>query len=358
MTDKAKTAEREKNAFCLIRYFFALSIFLYHFSVLTDAGTNLPVSGDWLVAVFFTMSGFLIFKSLQRGGGTRAYAKRRFWHIYPPYACCILLCTALGACFSSLSFHEFFHNAQTWKYIFSNLAFLNFLQPTLPGVFADNNLQTVNGSLWFMKVEVIFYISAPVLFYIYKRFNKHKTSICVYIMLITLCATTAHILQRAGLGSLAPIENTLRGLLQIFCGVVAFQYIAYIKRHIIKVLLFSAAIYAVANSCPQLYAISSPAFTLIIVCLAYLPELLPERISACLKYITSIPDITYGIYLYHFPVIQAVIAAGIYRQNALKTFITSLLITIAVAIVSKLTVEKIARKHYTCIKEGINFLKS
>lgn len=335
MTYRIKTTDREINAFLLIRYFFALSLFVFHFSVLTDSHLNLPVGGGQVVAAFFTMSGFLIFKSLQRGGTTRAYAKRRFIHIYPAYACCILLCTALGACFSSIPLHEFFHNTKTWKYIFSNLAFLNFLQPTLPGVFADNYIQAVNGSLWFMKVEVIFYISAPVLFHIYKRFNKHKTSICFYIMLITLCTATAHILQRTGFGSLAPIENTLRGLLQIFCGVAAFQYIAYIKRHIIKVLLFSAAIYAVANSCPQLYAISSPAFALTIVCTAYLPELLPERISACLKYITSIPDITYGIYLYHFPVIQAVIAAGIYRQNGLKTFTISLFITIAVAIALK-----------------------
>lgn len=346
MTDKAKTAERDKNAFSLIRYFFALSLFLFHFSVLTGCHHTFPVGGGQVVAAFFTMSGFLIFKSLQRGGGTRAYAKRRFMHIYPAYACCILLCTALGAFFSTLSFHDFFHNAQTWKYIFSNLAFLNFLQPALPGVFADNNLQAVNGSLWFMKVEVIFYISAPVLFHIYKRFNKHKASICVYIMLTTLCATTTYILWRADLNSLAPVENTLGGLLQIFCGVAAFQYITYIKRHIVKVLLFSAAIYAITYSCPQLHAVNSPAFALAIVCTAYLPERFysigihtPRLWHAA----ASIPDITYGIYLYHFPVIQAVIAAGIYRKNPSTAFLASLLITVALATVSKLTAENTAR---------------
>jgi hypothetical protein len=56
------------------------------------------------------------------------------------------------------------------KYLIGNSSTLNFLSPRLPGVFVDNpESGFVNGSLWTLKVELFFYISVPILFYIFKK---------------------------------------------------------------------------------------------------------------------------------------------------------------------------------------------
>jgi hypothetical protein len=60
--------------------------------------------------------------------------------------------------FSNISTSEYFRSPQLFKYFIVNVFFMNFLQPSLPGVFVENGSQAVNGSLWTIKLEIGFYI--------------------------------------------------------------------------------------------------------------------------------------------------------------------------------------------------------
>ena len=49
------------------------------------------------------------------------------------------------------------------RYLGWNLAFLNFMEPALPGVFEANRFTEINGALWTLKIEVMFYLVLPLL---------------------------------------------------------------------------------------------------------------------------------------------------------------------------------------------------
>ena len=72
-----------------------------------------------------------------------------------------------------LSIKEFFTNAETWKYLFWNCIFLNFMHPSLPGCF-DGKFAAVNGALWTIKIEIAFYVVLPILIWFFKKMKSLK----------------------------------------------------------------------------------------------------------------------------------------------------------------------------------------
>ena len=97
------------------------------------------------------------------------FVKSRAKRIVPPYVKIVLLCAIGLSLVSTLPLTKYFTDAGLWKYLAANLAFLNFLQPTLPGVFEHNNVDAVNGSLWTLKVEWMLYLTIPVFFFLIRN---------------------------------------------------------------------------------------------------------------------------------------------------------------------------------------------
>ena len=126
---------------------------------------------NWRVDAFFVISGFLIFMSYERTSSLRRYAIKRARRIYPAYLCIILLCAFGLFTLSGLPVDQYF-SADWFKYLVANLTFLNFLAPSLPGVFENNLLQAVNGALWTIKIEVMFYCSVPLIVWFAQRFGR------------------------------------------------------------------------------------------------------------------------------------------------------------------------------------------
>ena len=148
------------NCFTLLRYAFALAIFCNHLCYSTGRPIFLCYGGVF-VQGFFVISGFLTMNSYVRKDDWRDFALRRMRRILPGYVTAVLLCFLVGIVFTTLPLSEFFSNIATWRYLCANLVFMNFLQPTLPGVFDDHAMQAINSSLWTMKIEVLFYLSVP-----------------------------------------------------------------------------------------------------------------------------------------------------------------------------------------------------
>ena len=184
ISDKNNQLLKAPNNFDFIRYFFAFSLVIVHFCTLMGIDQFWVISGGLRVKVFFIMSGFLIFYSYIKNPNLKNYIRKRTKRIFPPYLLVVILCFIIGIFITNLRITEYLQSKESYSYLINNILFLNFLQPTLPGVFENNPIQAVNGSLWTMKVEIMFYISVPIVFYLLKKYNKLWVMIGIFVFSI------------------------------------------------------------------------------------------------------------------------------------------------------------------------------
>ena len=170
ISDKSQELIKGDNCFDIIRYYLSFIVVFAHFSILSGANNfNWITSSGEAVSGFFILSGFLVYYSFLKKPQLNDYIKKRARRILPPYIFIVFLCFIGGLFLSTMTVSEYFTSPQLYKYIVSNVCFLNFLEPCLPGVFTDSIMPAVNGSLWTMKVEVMLYASVPISFYFFKR---------------------------------------------------------------------------------------------------------------------------------------------------------------------------------------------
>ncbi|WP_374604052.1 acyltransferase family protein [Arenimonas sp.] len=115
-------------------------------------------AGTLAVYVFFTLSGFLLMLSMQRHPGFLRYAWHRFLRIFPAYWVMLLTTVLLlGPVATTLATGDYFSHGDTWRHLRENLLPLSF-NWQLPGVFEANPLPgVINGSLWSLGLELRWY---------------------------------------------------------------------------------------------------------------------------------------------------------------------------------------------------------
>lgn len=115
------------------------------------------------VKIFFVISGYLVAKSWFSDPHVGRFLARRMLRLFPALALLLVLTVfALGPAFTTAPLGEYFSAASTWRYLWSNLL----LAPAygLHGVFESNPYPVaVNGSLWSLPVEFFMYLTLPVL---------------------------------------------------------------------------------------------------------------------------------------------------------------------------------------------------
>jgi peptidoglycan/LPS O-acetylase OafA/YrhL len=116
----------------------------------------------YAVKIFFVLSGYLVTKSWIEDPHIPRFLARRALRIFPALiGVTILSAFALGPIATRLSLIEYFRNPSLWTY-FQNVAL--YIHYYLPGVFETNLYPgAVNGSLWSLSAEFFMYIIVPVL---------------------------------------------------------------------------------------------------------------------------------------------------------------------------------------------------
>ena len=193
-----------RNNFDLLRFLFAFIVMLVHSYVLSDA-ENLSIlskvfSSEIAVKSFFVVSGFLIFMSYENSRGLRNYFEKRMRRIYPAYFTIVALCALLGSLLSVHSLRDYFSTLGLYQYLVANLVFLNFVHPDLPGLFTGNTLHAVNGALWTLKIEVLFYLSVPLLAWLFCRIGRWQGLALVYIASFSYAFVMGEIARHGGGG--------------------------------------------------------------------------------------------------------------------------------------------------------------
>jgi len=121
---------------------------------------NQGILGLLGVFVFFTMSGFLVTQSFESTGSPLHFLAARLLRIYPALIICLAICIlALGASVTTLPLAEYLRHPDTWRFLRANLLMQSF-DESLPGVvFVDNAVGTVvGGCFWSLRFEVYFYL--------------------------------------------------------------------------------------------------------------------------------------------------------------------------------------------------------
>jgi peptidoglycan/LPS O-acetylase OafA/YrhL len=112
------------------------------------------------VFVFFTMSGFLVTQSFESSRAPLRFLTARLLRIYPALVICLALCVlVLGASVTTLPLDEYLRHPDTWRFLRANLLMQSFDQ-SLPGVvFVDNAVGTVvGGCFWSLRFEIYCYL--------------------------------------------------------------------------------------------------------------------------------------------------------------------------------------------------------
>lgn len=175
-----------KNCFTLIRYLAALEVIIghcvEHFS-LDRTSLAYQIFKYTLgmfpgVPIFFGLSGFLIWASLDRNDDLAVYAKKRIQRIYPELWIAVILCMV-----SILVLYKEPLNAiQVGLFCVTQSSFLQFWTPDC---LRDYGCGTPNGSLWTICTFVQFYIVAWLL---HRMVKKCKLGICDPSASKTRCA--------------------------------------------------------------------------------------------------------------------------------------------------------------------------
>ena len=110
--------------------------------------------------VFFAISGYLVTGSWQRAPRLGRFLANRSLRIFPGLVACVMATAfVLGPLATTLPFAEYFRDGRTWSYL-RNIAL--YQQLRLPGVFEGlREGAAVNGSLWSLFPEFLCYLTVP-----------------------------------------------------------------------------------------------------------------------------------------------------------------------------------------------------
>ncbi len=311
------------NAITITRWFFALSLVCFHGCIVAGHPLFFPVKGHAIVSVFFVLSGMLTYESFSAKPDVCAFYKRRIVKLYPAYAITVLLCALLLPVIFGLDLGEFFSSPGTWKHLGANLTFLNFLAPRLDGIFDSNLITTINSSLWTMKVEVMFYAVFPLLFMLMRKFRPIVVMLILYILSVAYNIYFTSMYQATEIEKFDVIRRQLPGQMMYFvAGMMVVKYRAQILRHKYTELAAGVALWALCAVRPQFRPIEPLAIAIVVTVAGYGFR----KISALS---VKIPNLTYEIFLIHFPVMQTLTALGMPQSVGFAPFfITALTLTI------------------------------
>lgn len=294
------------NNFDFLRLLFSFLVVIGHSIILSKMpefqNVFLASMPTYSVFGFFIISGFLVYSSFDRLQNIKKYAINRAKRILPAYIFVVLFFAVILFFFSSNSFSDYF--SFNWgKYTIVNLLFLNFLKPCIDWVFTENLVCAVNGSLWTIKVEIMFYIFVPFLYYLLRN-RTLKSQNTIIIILYVLSLTYYHYTGKNYGGFIA---KQLPGTLSYFLsGIFLYLNLAFFSKRWVYFVIPAVIIIIIEKVIFSTTFLFPFAFGLIIIWVAF--SKIPLRNFA--KY----GDFSYGLYLTHFPIIQIFTQLNIYNK--------------------------------------------
>ncbi|MES2039972.1 MAG: acyltransferase [Pseudomonadota bacterium] len=316
------------NNLNLLRMVAALAVLIGHsFALLAQpepwgALTGMT-PGSVAVDVFFIVSGMLVTGSLVNKQSVIDYVCARALRIFPALICMLLLTVfVLGPYFSNLPLTVYFSAAETWQYLLKCASLLSGVSYVLPGVFAQNPYPyAVNGSLWTMPYEIKMYLLLLVFWSGLVLLKKKRLQILRYLIpTITLLAAMLVFVRHFYLHD---DSQFTRLLFMFFSGASLFmlkEKLVLTRRLFYPLLLLVLTTAFISK--PLFFSLYNLTIAYLVACVAYLP-------AGRLRAYNSVEDYSYGVYIYAFPVQQAIAALfpgiAVWSMVMASGFVTMLL---------------------------------
>lgn len=322
----------QRGSFNTVRMLLAMKVMLFHALWHLDVINMERI--DYLFSikatpVFFMISGFLIWGSIGRSKDFATYFKKRFWRIFPE----LWLGVVVGLIVLLLLFDGPMDWLQVIGFAFAQGTFLQFWTPDC---LRGYGCGTPNGSLWTIGILIQFYFLA---YFLYKVLHGQKMWKWLMAFFITFV-----------IGLLIPI---LRNVLPVLPGKILGQmiisylwcfvlssFVAEKKEYILPYLkrywwvLFALFLMVLQSGCDiraSYYILQTTILFLSFTGFAY-----------AFPKIDIKTDISYGIYIYHMIVVNAVLTLG-YKGSPWLLFVVVLL-TGLMAYLSTVTVGKFSKR--------------
>lgn len=319
-----------QNNFDIIRLLLATVVIFFHVGYVSGAKIfeSYPryFSGHLAVEGFFAISGFLIFASYERSSSLTDYFVKRAARILPGYWLATAFCLFIAFCYDS------FH---VGPFLLANLTFANFLAGSIPGVFASNPMSGMNGALWTIKIEVMFYIAVPVIVWLCRRIHRDAVLWTLFVL---------SIIYRVAMADHNTLALQLPGQLSFFMiGALIHYHLDFFEAHG-KWLTLAAALLYIGHVATGWFALRPAG----VATLTLSASLLFPHIQGPTRW----GDFSYGTYVLHWPIIQLFVATGLYQSRPWVALALTLVTVAIAAVLSWFFVEKpsLALAHSRRIK--------
>jgi len=313
------------NNFDFLRLLFAYFIIISH---------SYPLSGstdtEWLSEItkgqidfafiglkgFFSISGYLIFQSLERSKGFIDYYWKRILRLFPALFV-VLLLTVLLAPLVYENTIPYLSNKNVWTYIPNNI-FLYTIQFGITGVFENIPFKSaINGSLWSIPYEFTLYIIISSFIFL-KKFPQIKKALL--ILLFTFLAV-GNIFFYAELSRYFLFVSSgylldlgiyfIAGSLLASINIESYTY----KNHLFLVSVIVLIVSIATNS------FTYSKYFILPICIIIGGIMSTPVIN---KIGSTIGDLSYGIYIYSFPIQQTLVYY--FKFSALELMLPTLFI--------------------------------
>jgi peptidoglycan/LPS O-acetylase OafA/YrhL len=339
MSGPAIKTERAANNFDLLRILFAWFVIVSHSYVLNGVGESDPlgqITGNYLILSFigvkgfFVISGYLILQSLTRSKSIIDYLAKRILRIFPGLIVVLLVTIGVLYFIYPKTNVPYFLNPVIYNYFISNLKLFD---PTfyIRGVFDHLPSRAINGSLWTIEFEFLFYLVLLLLFPIQKNIKALKWILLGMMVVFTI----GNLFYPAALLSIKkPIPLDIVFDLGIFF--ITGSFLACVNWN---------------SWAPSRYVFWGSILLLMIMivfkidrawlftCLPFIILYIGQKQSKAASWVhQKLGDPSYGIYLYAFPLQQLIVYY--YKPSTFELFLYASIGAFVLGILSWKFVEK------------------
>lgn len=313
-----------------LRLIFAVQVVLVHAS--EHLNLKIPSIIDHFpgVPAFFFVSGFLIYASYLNAPGKRYFANR-FLRLFPALAFVTL--GSLAVVLTAHGWRDLVRNFPAYGVWFVSQITIG--QVYNPALFRDIGVGAINGSLWTITTEILFYCSVPILIWLERRFRFTLVALmaATFILYVTgpLMWHEAVYRQKT-IYDIIAVTPLAWGWMFGF-GIVAVKHFDVVRRwlrYLPAAIVPMAAMIAFGKG-PLFASVGNRVGIVYFVC--YVAVVLWFAFAT--PFVRLKFDLSYGIYVWHMPVINLLLVLAVPDAAPL-----AIALTFAISALSWFLVEK------------------